>query len=202
MRALIALLICFAQPIIAQEAPRQQIQRQSSVLIIDNEDVFTKTLFGQRLLSDLDAEARLIQSENQRIIADLLAEESALTQQRPTMDAEEFRAAAAAFDAKAQAFRQERDAAKTALRSKSSSARTEFLQRVTPIIARLMIERGASVVIDRTQKSVFLNIDTVDITADAIILIDRMIGEGNAPPADPSPSVRDGGTENTPSTDN
>jgi hypothetical protein len=42
----------------------------------------------------------------------------------------------------------------------------------------LMVERGGSVMLDRSRGSVFLAIRIADITTDAIALIDETIGDG------------------------
>jgi Skp family chaperone for outer membrane proteins len=171
-------LALLAQPLAAQQVPQLG---PSSVLIVDSDELFLKSQFGQRLIAELDAEAALVQAENDRIVASLLAEESELTQQRPTMSADVFRETAAAFDAKAQEFRRERDAAAEQLVGQRNVARTEFLERIYPIVGRLMLERGASVVLDRSRRSVFLAVGSVDITPDAIALIDQTLGDGSRP---------------------
>ncbi|MEJ6398208.1 OmpH family outer membrane protein [Yoonia sp. 208BN28-4] len=151
----------------------------SSVLIIDNDVLFLNTAYGQRILSELDAAAQLVQAENDRIVAELVAEESSLTDRRPTMAPDVFRAEAAAFDAKAQELRRERDAARDDLVARRSAERAAFFDRVHPIIGRLMLERNASVVLDR--RSVFLAVGSADITQDAIALVNETLGDGTRP---------------------
>lgn len=162
----------------------------SSVLIIDNDLLFLNTLYGQRILSELDAAAQFVQAENDRIVAQLVAEERSLTDLRPTMEAQAFRAAAAAFDAKAQEFRRERDAARDELVARRSAERAAFFDRVHPIIGRLMLERNASVVLDR--RSVFLAVGSADITQDAIGLVNETLGNGTRtvqPATPPAPLI-------------
>jgi Skp family chaperone for outer membrane proteins len=170
-------LLLLAPPLAAQEFPTLG-QAQSSVLVFDSEVVFSGTLFGRRLIDEHEAVVAELRDENDRIVADLLAEERALTLQRPEMEADAFREVAAAFDTKAQAVRAERVAASEAIADRASKLRGQFLERVFPIIGRLMVERGGSVMLDRSRGSVFLAIRIADITTDAIALIDETIGDG------------------------
>ena len=165
-----------ASPAFSQQAPIGE-QVQSSVLIIDNDVLFLNSLYGKRIIAELDEAAIAVQAENDRIVAALVAEESSLTDRRPTMDAEAFRTAATAFDAKAQEFRQERDAARDALVTRRGTERAAFFDRVHPIIGQLMLERNASVVLDR--RSVFLAIGSADITQEAIALVNETLGDGS-----------------------
>lgn len=170
-----SLLGLLAVPVLAQQSSEPRAT-QSSVLIIDNDVLFLNTIYGQRIISELDIAAAAIQAENDRIVAELVAEESSLTDRRPTMDVAAFRAAAAAFDTKAQDLRRERDAARDSLVTRRSRERAVFFDRVHPIIGRLMLERNATVVLDR--RTVFLAVGSADITQEAIALVNDTLGDG------------------------
>ena len=160
-------------------APLAPAPAPAAVLLIDTERLFLESAYGQQLRAAIEAEAEALNAENERIVAELTAEERRLTERRPTMEPEAFRAEAAAFDARVQDIRRERDARESALQLARSNASTQFFERVRPIVGQLMIERGASTVID--SRSVFVTVRSVDITQAAVARIDAELA---TPPAD------------------
>lgn len=185
--ALAALLTCGAAA--AQEAPPADFpvgQVQSVVLTIDTDRLFADSLFGRRIAAEYDAASAELMAENREIEAALTAEEQSLTDRRPTMEVEAFRAEAAAFDERVQGIRAAQDAKERALQDVTIQGRDAFLQAAAPILGEMMRAAGASVILDR--RSVFLALGAVDITDEAIGAIDAAIGDGAA-------TVPDGGPE-------
>ncbi len=147
-----------------------------TVLVVNLERVFSESLFGQRVRADLGvAQAALIE-ENNRIQTDLQAEERSLAQRRATMEPAAFRAEADAFDARVQDIRREQDAKEVALQQVVDAGRTEFRTVVEPVVARLMVDRGATVVLYHT--SVYVAVASVDITDESIAALDAAVGDG------------------------
>lgn len=169
LRALLFLLV-LAVPATAQQ------QASSSILIIDRERVFFETQYGRRLTAELAEEAAAVQAENEVIVQTLTEEERALTVRRPEMSPAEFREAADAFDQKVQEVRRARDAKTVELQLANANARGEFEGRVQSIIGAIMIERGASMIVE--QRYVFLSVRSANITDDAIARIDNELGDG------------------------
>ncbi|PJI91948.1 periplasmic chaperone for outer membrane proteins Skp [Yoonia maricola] len=166
---------CLIWLILALPASAQQTS--PPVLIIDSERLFIETLYGQRLASELAQQASELQAENDRIVESLTLEERSLTVRRPNMTAEEFRTEAEAFDDKVQEVRRVRDAKNVELQLASAGARTEFEQRVQGIVANIMIERDAALVLE--QRNVVLSVRAANITDDAIVRIDAELGDGS-----------------------
>lgn len=156
--------------------PASAQQSAPPILIVDSERLFVETLYGQRLAADLAAQAEELQAENDRIVESLTLEERSLTVRRPEMDPAEFRAEAEAFDAKVQDVRRVRDAKNVDLQVATAAARSRFEQRVQGILANIMIERGAAMVIE--QRNVLLSVRAANITDDAIVRIDAELGNG------------------------
>lgn len=159
---------------------------RSPVLTIDPDVLFQESLFGQRVMAQVEAETAAFAAENRQIEQDLTEEEQSLTDRRPTMEVEAFRAAAAAFDEKVQSIRQARDAKERSLEQIEIEGRDRFLTAVQPVLGRLMLERGAAVILDR--RSVFLGFGAIDVTQEALEAIDAEIGDGTDladPAADP-----------------
>ena len=156
--------------------PASAQQTSPPVLIIDSERIFAETLYGQRIDRDLTAQAEELQAENDRIVESLTLEERSLTIRRPDMTPEEFRAESSAFDTKVQEVRRIRDAKLIELQLAGSEARSEFERRVQGIIANIMIDRGAAIVME--QRNVILSVRAANITDDAIVRIDAELGDG------------------------
>ncbi|MEJ8560712.1 OmpH family outer membrane protein [Yoonia sp. GPGPB17] len=146
------------------------------MLIIDSERLFVETLYGQRLASELAEQAAELQAENDRIVESLTLEERSLTIRRPDMELEAFRAEAEAFDRKVQEVRRVRDAKNVELQVASAEARSRFEQQVQGIVANIMLERGAALVME--QRNVILSVRAANITDDAIVRIDAELGDG------------------------
>ncbi|WP_375255778.1 OmpH family outer membrane protein [Yoonia sp.] len=157
--------------------PAAAQQQSTSVLIIDRERVFLETAFGQRLTQELTEMATQLQAENDAIVATLTEEERSLTQRRPEMTPEEFRAEAAAFDIKVQEVRRVRDAKTIDLQIANTDARAQFDTAVQGIIATIMIERGASLVLD--ERTAVLAVTAINVTDAAIARIDAELGDGS-----------------------
>lgn len=163
---------------VAQEAEGTAAQSalRSPVLLIDPERLFQESRYGQRILDELRADSEALAAENRRIEADLTEEERALTEQRPSMSAADFRAAADAFDEKVQGIRRAQDAKETALQNTVTQGREAFFGAAQNIIGRLMVDAGSVVVLDR--RSVFLSIGAIDITESALEAVNAELGDG------------------------
>ncbi|MEO9818753.1 MAG: OmpH family outer membrane protein [Paracoccaceae bacterium] len=143
---------------------------QSPVLTVDTERLFSDSKFGQRVALALEKAGQDVQEENDRIAAELEAEELELTQQREVLEPEEFRTLAAAFDEKAERIRSERAEASRTLSRRLDEERRAFLAAAVPILQNIMLESGAAVVLE--QRSVFISARAIDITSIAIERID------------------------------
>ncbi len=172
MRILAAILLWL---MLAMPVPAQQTS--PSVLIIDSDRLYTETLYGRRIEADLAAEVSAVQAENDRIAETLRNEELSLTERRPDMAPEAFRAEAEAFDNKVQEVRRARDAKTVELQVMRADARARFEEQVQGIVANVMLERGASIVLE--QRNVVLSVRSANITDDVIVRVDAQLGDGS-----------------------
>lgn len=161
-------------PIMAQASDTRQAP--ASVLVLDTDRLFAETEFGQRLSSDLRTRTEALIEENRRIEAQLTEEEQGLTRRRPSMEPAAFRAEAEAFDTRVQSIRKEQDAKERALQQSVATGRDAFLAAAAPTLGQVMLDRGASVILDR--RGVFLSIAAVDITDAAVAALDAEVGDG------------------------
>lgn len=152
---------------------------QSQVLVIDQERLFSESQLGAAALSEIEAAALELAAENRRIEAELLAEEQALTEQRGEVTPAAFSDLADAFDAKVQRLRDEQDTKSRALSRARDEAQQAFFGDVGGILSAIARERGAVVMLERRQ--VFLSIDLIDVTDEAIERINQALSTEEAP---------------------
>jgi Skp family chaperone for outer membrane proteins len=165
-----------ASPVSAQQLglPR------SAILTIESDRLYAESAFGRRIARETEADSAVLAAENRRIEGELTAEEQALTRRRPDMEPDAFRMLADAFDTKVQQIRRAQDAKARALALRRDESQVAFLQAARPILADLMRDTGASVILERA--SVFLSANATDVTDLAIARIDAAIGDGATVP--------------------
>jgi len=168
-----------AEPVPAPAGSATDAPVQSPVLIVNLDAVFSGTLYGRRIVADLEAAFADLRAENERIAAAFRAEELELTERRAETDVDAFRALAEDFDTRAEAARREQDAKERALQARLDESQADFVTAIEPVMVGLMAERGAAVILP--QPSVYLAIGPVDVTDAAIAAVDAALGAGPAP---------------------
>jgi Skp family chaperone for outer membrane proteins len=148
----------------------------SAILTISSERLYSESAFGRRVAQEFETESNKLASENRRIEQELTEEEQALTDLRTEMVPADFRDLADAFDAKVKEIRRAQDAKARALVQNNEAERVRFIQAARPILAELMREAGAGVILERT--SVFLSANAIDVTKVAIARMNATIGNG------------------------
>jgi len=166
-------------------APAQEIRSplQSLIVTVDQERLFTGSAYAQSLLDEIEKQASELVAENRRIEGELTAEEKQLTEDRPNMAPEDFRQLAADFDEKVVGIRAAQDAKARDLVRAREEVQQKYYQEVLPILAQVVRERGALVVLD--SRSVVLAAGQIDVTAETIRRIDAQLApeaEGDTPP--------------------
>ena len=148
-------------------------------LVIDTVQLFNQSRFGIRAARLLEAAETQLAGENKSKVFALAEEEKQLTALRATMNAEKFRDLADEFDLKVQVTREEQLSKAKSLSTRIETQRTTFLNAAAPILQALMLNVGASVLIER--RNVVLSTNLADITAIAIAQIDAVLGDGSEP---------------------
>lgn len=141
-------------------------QQAAQVLTIDLDRLFAETRLGAETLADLERQAKDILAENAEIESALIAEERELTDQRSTLQPDEFRTLADAFDERVQRLRAEQDDKERLFNLQQDEARAEFYNEITELLADIVREKGAVMIIER--RDVFLSAENIDITDEAI----------------------------------
>lgn len=184
MRGLLAAFaLCVAGAGIApaQSAPDGKLLSQ--IVTIDQEELFLRSTFARQLQAEVEVEAAELAAENRRIEADLTAEERQLTEDRPNMTPEAFRALAQEFDEKVVGIRSAQDAKARQIVRARETVQQEFFQKSMPLVTEIVRARGALVVLDSS--SVVLSAGQIDITDEALVLIDNRLAAPEDTGAEP-----------------
>ena len=184
---LVAALLAIVSSVTAPVAAQETEGLRAPVLMLDRNRLFAESAFGKAAEARFEAESKALIAENLQLEQALEAEERSLTDQRATLDAAAFQELATAFDEKAEAIRAAQDAKSRAITAKREQDRQRFLQAAVPVLGELMRESGAVAVFDKDM--VILSLRGVDITDEAITLIDAALGDGSALPAEPAPEA-------------
>ena len=181
-------LACSVLPGYAQDF--RQLEVPSPILTIDPERLYAQSLWGKRVVQNLEEAASALDTENRQIAADLEAEERELTELRPSMSDEDFRARADAFDARVVQVRRERDAKEQELSQLRDLERQRFFNAAVPVLAEILQSRGAVAILDN--RSIFIAAEAIDVTDELIARLDETLGAGTPavlrPDALPVPS--------------
>ena len=174
------LLACAPATLLAQDTAEAP---QSPILTLDQDRLFSETLWGKRAAERIETASAELAAENRRIEAELIAEERALTDKRAEMSSEDFRAAAEAFDARVTEIRQTQDAKTREIGQMREAERQRFYAEALPVMSEVLRDRGAVAVLDN--RAIFLAADVIDVTDEMIQRIDAAIGAGVDAPVSP-----------------
>ena len=178
--ATFGLAICLAGPsALAQPLSFGQIDGPE-IVVLDQERLFSESLFGQRIQDELEAESAALARRNRELEAQLLQEERDLTERRAEMSAEDFAPLAAEFDARVEEIRETQSERLRRLNAQADRAQQLFIERTTPVMRDLLRERGASAVLD--SRAVIYVVEGADLTDLALERIDAELGDGGAVP--------------------
>ena len=149
-----------AAPVAAQE---------TSILLVDLDRAYETSLFGKSMRAQFRQNNQALAAENALILNALKDEELQLTEERAALSAEEFAAAAAAFDEKVQEIRNVRLEKIRQVDEQFKNLRPLFFQRIEPLFDLVMREFKATVILEKS--SVLRSIEGIDITD---LLVERV----------------------------
>ena len=148
---------------------------KTAVYTIDMSKLIKQTKIGKKIILEDNISRQNLQSENEKLEAELLLEEKELSEIRETLTADEFRLKAQEFDKKVTIIRTEQGQKEQDLIVENRKNESEFFKKIYPLLYGLLLERGGSILID--QSNAVLWDSSVDLTIDAINLIDRVLGD-------------------------
>lgn len=169
------------------EAPAGQ--SAAPIMTIDQNAVFLRSDWGLRAKAATETRMSQINAENERLVSQFAAEEQELTLLRVTLPPDEFRKRADDFDKRVSQARRDTERVNDQLDAAFQAERNAFFRAALPILAHIMRDRGALVVLD--QSAIFVAAQSVDVTEELIQRVNDEIGTGPAQeaeaPASPSP---------------
>ena len=148
---------------------------KTAVYTIDMSKLIKQTKIGKKIILEDNISRQKLQSENEKLEAELLLEEKELSEIRETLTADEFRLKAQEFDKKVTIIRTEQGQKEQDLIVENRKNESEFFKKIYPLLYGLLLERDGSILID--QSNAVLWDSSVDLTIDAINLIDRVLGD-------------------------
>ncbi|MFT5869791.1 MAG: Skp family chaperone for outer membrane protein [Paracoccaceae bacterium] len=148
----------------------------TGILILNQERFFSDSQYGEQAQSEFDAASAELARENRQIERDLIEEEQHLVELRTQMVAIDFRVLADEFDTRVEAIRSAQDTKVRSLTSLVEQVRQSYFEQAFPVLLEIVRDRGAAVIMDT--RSVILSAETVDITDDAIAMVDALLGNG------------------------
>ena len=155
--------------------PQTLFSTEKTVLYtVDMTKLLKSSDFGKNIISRNNLARQQLQTENDKLERKLLAEEKILSQLRTELSADEFHPKALAFDEKVTRIRAEQGEKEKDLNIKARKEETDFFKIVYPLLYELLLERGGLVLID--QRNVILRDNSVDLTNDAIDMINSVYG--------------------------
>ena len=166
---IVLFLLCLLfQPLLAEE--------KSVLFTVDMSKLLRSSDFGKNIIAVNNAARQNLQNENNNLEEKLLIEEKELSELRKTISIDEFRPKALEFDKKVTIIRKGQREKEENLNKKVRREESDFFKKIYPILYELLIERGGLVLID--QRNAILWDNSVDLTDDAIAVINRVLGSG------------------------
>lgn len=167
---IVLFLLCILfQPLLAEE--------KSVLFTVDMSKLLRSSDFGKNIIAVNNAARQNLQNENNNLEEKLLIEEKELSELRKTISIDEFRPKALEFDKKVTIIRKGQREKEENLNKKVRKEETDFFKKIYPILYELLIEHGGLVLID--QRNAILWDNSVDLTDDAIAVINRVLGSGD-----------------------
>lgn len=173
----VAVLGVWAPVSIVAQTTTQPVAQPSIVAVLEVDRMFSESLWGQRVATEIQAAVTELEAQNLQLETDLAVEEAALTEMRVSTEPAEFAALADAFDEKVRAIRQATENKVAALNQSQQTEFNRFRTLSEPVLIEVAAEMNASVILDK--RSVYLALDGVDITDRVISRIDSTFGGGS-----------------------
>ena len=183
--ALIALLVpwMFASDAGAQEAAAspgaggasatesQRPRLAFPILVFDRARVLSQSEMGKALEARLDKARADLLSENEKMYADLEAEERAIAEEKSQMSEADFRARSSAFDDRVTELRDEQDQKAQDVQALYDQGLADLETAMNEVLAAAAHDLGAVVVLERQQ--VYLMSGAIDVSQIVIDGLDK-----------------------------
>ncbi len=160
-----------------------QDEGRTPVLIVDMARIRTDTLAGKDMLAKIEDIRKRIESDLAERAVALREEEQQIAEDRATLSSEDFRERVRIFEKQVFENRQFSERENRRLQLVRANGSKLLRERVTAVLARIMVARRADVMLDSTQ--IVLSVDSLDITDEAIARLDEVFPEMPLPSTEP-----------------
>ena len=143
--------------------------QETFILVVDLDRAYETSLFGKSMRAQFREDNQDVAAENALILNALKDEELQLTEDRVTLSAEEFAAAAAAFDAKVKEIRGARLEKIRQVDEQFKNLKPLFFKLIEPFFDLIMQQFNATVILEKS--SILRSIEGIDITD---LLVERV----------------------------
>ena len=143
--------------------------QERSILVVDLDRAYEISIYGKSMREQFRKDNQDVAAENTLILNSLKDEELQLTEDRANLSAEEFAAAAAAFDAKVQKIRSARLEKIRQVDEQFKGLKPQFFKRIEPFFDLIMQQFNATVILEKS--SILRSIEGIDITE---LLVERV----------------------------
>ena len=143
--------------------------QERSILVVDLDRAYEISIYGKSMREQFRKDNQDVAAENTLILNALKDEELQLTEDRANLSAEEFAAAAAAFDAKVQKIRSTRLEKIRQVDEQFKGLKPQFFKRIEPFFDLIMQQFNATVILEKS--SILRSIEVIDITE---LLVERV----------------------------
>ena len=143
--------------------------QERSILVVDLDRAYEILIYGKSMREQFRKDNQDVAAENTLILNALKDEELQLTEDRANLSAEEFAAAAAAFDAKVQKIRSARLEKIRQVDEQFKGLKPQFFKRIEPFFDLIMQQFNATVILEKS--SILRSIEGIDITE---LLVERV----------------------------
>ena len=143
--------------------------QERSILVVDLDRAYEISIYGKSMREQFRKDNQDVAAENTLILNALKDEELQLTEDRANLSAEEFAAAAAAFDAKVQKIRSARLEKIRQVDEQFKGLKPQFFKRIEPFFDLIMQQFNATVILEKS--SILRSIEGIDITE---LLVERV----------------------------
>ena len=167
----ILLLTCVIAPAVSYAQTDFPTVFPLPVLVLSQDELFSESLLGKAIQEMEKVEADALLADGRRIEEAFKAEDADLTERRPTMDPDDFRALADDFDVRVEASRAKQIQDANEAQQRAEARRRKFLEVAGPVLGRLLAKYQATALLD--QRSVLLFNRNMDVTQEAINILDQ-----------------------------
>lgn len=151
----------------AQELP------QAVVAVVDTQEIRRESLAGQDFSRQVKAIQAAFQAEYNKVSQSLKKQEAELQRQRAILSQKAFQKRRQAFAQKYQKAQQQLQEKRRQINQAINKASNELTRALMPIFQKIAEERGANIVVERSQ--IVLPAPELDITDEVIAELDKVL---------------------------